>query len=120
MFITQSEGSSDPGWLATSPKGNNVVLAILLAIAAPVLGFAVGSMKDINTGAKPPVKVGILGAGYGLLALGAGTFVIWVLVWFFSVATATQSTWIDTTALLYYSIITAAIGGTVVGLIRPQ
>jgi hypothetical protein len=89
-----------------------VILAILLVVVAPILGFAVGRMKDINTGAQPPVKAGFLGAGWALVVLGAAASVIWAVVWYWSFATGTQSTWIDLKAVFYYSLL-VLLGGSI-------
>lgn len=86
------------------------LLAILLVVVAPILGFAVGRMKDINTGTRPPVKAGVLGAGWALLALGAVVFVIWVVVGYWTVATGTQSTWIDLKVVICYALIVSTAG----------
>lgn len=96
-------------------------MGILLAIVVPILGFMVARMKDINTGATPPVKDCLHVAGGALVALGAITFAGWALIWFFSLATGgSSSTIIDLGKLFYYALVTLAVGGTVMGLTRPQ
>lgn len=110
IVFTQLEGSSDSGRLATSPKGNSMVIGILLFVVAPILGFAVGRMKDINTDAQPPIKAGIVGAGYALLALGSAALVLWVVVCYWCLATGVQSTWINPLDVLFYGLIVLTVG----------
>ena len=97
-----------------------MTILILLAIAVPVVGYLIARMENIDTGVRPSIKQGLYGAGGALTALGGGMFVIGALVWFFTVVTSTQSTWIDLQVVFYYSLVTAAVGGTMMGLSRPQ
>lgn len=98
-----------------------MVIMILLAIVVPVLGFMIARMENIETNVKPPLRDSIhYGIGGGLGVLGGGSFVLWLVVWLWSISLGTTSTWIDMSFWLGYSIVTAAIGGLVMAITRPR